>query len=70
MCFVLCEFLPKPLEFCEWDGDDVCSCVVKYVCIGSLDLDSGLRYMDVFIRLHSLMVRVKFRASIGGLMNL
>ena len=27
----------------------MCSYVVKYVCVGSLDLESGLRYMDVFI---------------------
>ena len=27
----------------------MCSYVVKYVCDGSLDLDSGLRYVDVFI---------------------
>ena len=43
MCFVLCEFLLLPLEFCEWYGDDMCSCVVKCMCIGSLDLDRGLR---------------------------
>jgi hypothetical protein len=47
--FNSCEFLPQPLESCEWDGDDVCSCVVKYVCVMSLDLDSGLTYVDVFI---------------------
>ena len=28
----------------------MCSCAVKYVYNGSLDLDSGLRYVDVFIR--------------------
>ena len=48
--FILCESLPQPLESCEWDGYDVCSCGVKYVCIRSLDLDSGLRYVDAFIR--------------------
>ena len=48
MCSVLCEFLPQPLESCKWDGYDVCSCVVKYACVGSLNLDSGLRYVDVF----------------------
>ena len=47
MCFNLCESLPQPLESCEWDGDDVCSCVVKYVCVGSLDLNSLLRYVNV-----------------------
>ena len=49
MCFNLYEFLAHPLESCEWDGDDVCSFVVKYVCVGSLVLDSGLRYVNVFI---------------------
>ena len=28
-CFILCESLPHPLESCEWDEDDVCSCVVN-----------------------------------------
>ena len=42
---ILCESLPHPLESCEWNGDDV----IKYVCVGSLDLDNGLRYMDVII---------------------
>ena len=47
--FILCESLPQLLESCEWDGVDVCSYVVKYVCIGSSDLDSGLIYVDVSI---------------------
>ena len=49
MCFILWESLPQPLESCEWDGDDVCSCMVKYVCVRSLYLDSGLRYVDTFV---------------------
>ena len=49
VCIILCESLPQPLESCEWDGDDVYSCVVKCVCIGSSDLDGGLRYVDVLI---------------------
>jgi hypothetical protein len=28
----------------------MCSCVIKYVGVGSLGLDNGLRYVDVFIR--------------------
>lgn len=43
--FILSESLPHPLESCEWNGDDV----IKNVCVGSLDLDNGLRYMDVII---------------------
>ena len=34
------------MESCEWDEHDVCSFVVKYVCVESLDLDSEWRYMD------------------------
>jgi hypothetical protein len=49
MCFVLCESLPQPLKSCEWDGDGVCSCMVKYVCVGSLDMNNGFRYVDAFI---------------------
>jgi hypothetical protein len=49
MYLILCESVPHPLESCEWNEDDVCSSVIKYVCGGSLDLDSGLRYMDVII---------------------
>ena len=49
MCFILCESFPRLLNSCEWDGEDVCN-VVKYVCVVSLDSDSGLRYMNVFIR--------------------
>ena len=30
-------------------GGDVCFYVVKYVCVGSLDLNGGLRCMDVFV---------------------
>ena len=43
MSFILCESLLQPLESCEWDGDDVCVCVVKYVHVAALDLVSGLR---------------------------
>ena len=49
MYFILCESLQQPLESYEWDEDDVCSIVVKYVCIGSLDLDSWLRHVDISI---------------------
>ena len=49
MCFILCASLPQPPEFCEGDGDNVCSYVVKYVYVMFLDLDSGLKCMDVFI---------------------
>jgi hypothetical protein len=49
MPLIMCESLLQPLESCKWDGDDVCVCVVKFVCVASLDLDSGLRYVDVFV---------------------
>lgn len=49
LCFILCESLTQSLESCERDEDDVYSCGVKYVCIKFLDLDSGLRYVDIFI---------------------
>ena len=49
MYFILYESLRQLQEPCEWDGDDMCSCVIKYVGVGSLDLGNGLRYVDVFI---------------------
>lgn len=49
---ILCESLPQPLESCVYDGVGVCSCVFKYVCIGSLDLDNGSGNVDIFIGLH------------------
>ena len=50
MCLILCESLPHPLESCKWDENNVCSYVVKYVCVGSLNLDTWLRLMNAFIR--------------------
>ena len=48
ICSIFCEHFPQPMESCEGDEGDVCSCVVNYVCAWSLDLDGGLRCMDVF----------------------
>lgn len=48
--YVLCEPLPHPLECGEWDGSNVCSCVVKYIHVIAFELDSGLSGMDVFVR--------------------
>ena len=70
MCFILCEYLPQPLESCEWDGDDVCSYVVKYVCVMSLDLDSGVDICGCLYGLYFLMYKVNCGASIGCLINL
>ena len=62
MCFTLCEFIPQPLKSCEWDGDDVCSCVVKNECFRSLDLDTGLRYVDIFI--HVTFIKCSMRSMV------
>lgn len=40
--------------------------VIKYVYIRSLDLDSGLSCMNVFVWLHTLIFRVKYGASMGA----
>lgn len=47
--FVLGESILQPLEPQRWDGGNVRSCVVEYVRVESLDLNSGFISYDVFI---------------------
>ena len=46
--FYFVQFSPIATRVYEWDEDNVRSYVVIYVCIGSLNFDSWLRYVDVF----------------------
>ena len=62
---ILCESLPHLLEYCEWGRGNVCYCLVKYVCIGSLDLESGLGCVDVFVWVAFFDIHVKCGASMG-----
>ena len=62
ICVLFSVSLFHPLKSCEWDGDDVCSCVVKNECFRSLDLDTGLRYVDIFI--HVTFIKCSMRSMV------
>ena len=51
VCFVLCVYVPQPLDSCEWNGGNVCSSVVKYIRVQALNLDGGCNCVDVLVRI-------------------